>query len=257
VIGVGGQLAGWSDVHLLHITDGAPRDMRDALAAGFESRRAYAEARREELHRALACAGIPARRAQSLEVADQEASYHLAGITLEVTRWLERLRPRTVLAPAYEGGHPDHDAAAFAAQQACASLLRAELAVPERFEFPLYHERGGAMETGSFLPLVGPQEQGEEASRPLRFQLGLEARERKQRMIGCFVSQRKVLAAFPLTAECLRRAPDYDFTRAPHEGTLYYERFSWGMPSGSRWRELAAEALSTLASGTIGGARWA
>ena len=38
-----------------------------------------------------------------------------------------------------------------------------------------------------------------------------------------------------------------DFTRAPHEGELLYER--WGFPiTGERWRSLAAVAAHRLAT---------
>jgi hypothetical protein len=45
--------------------------------------------------------------------------------------------------------------------------------------------------------------------------------------------------------ERFRRAPCYDFARAPHEGKLYYENFDWGM-SGVHWRRLAQAAIATL-----------
>lgn len=45
-IGLGGTLCRLSDLVLLHVTDGAPRDGRDARAAGFRDGAAYAAARR-------------------------------------------------------------------------------------------------------------------------------------------------------------------------------------------------------------------
>lgn len=58
-IGAGAQLARLRRLTLVHVTDGAPRNGRDAAAAGFADPRAYAEARRAELDAALA-AGAPA-----------------------------------------------------------------------------------------------------------------------------------------------------------------------------------------------------
>src|SRR5947209_3298831 len=53
VIGAGAQLSVWRNLCLVHITDGAPRDLADAHAAGFHTRTAYACARQEELRRAV------------------------------------------------------------------------------------------------------------------------------------------------------------------------------------------------------------
>ena len=67
-------------------------------------------------------------------------------------------------------------------------------------------------------------------------------------MLDCFVTQRAVLAAFPVGTERLRPAPDYDFIQPPHAGRLFYETFPWGM-TGMRFRRLAAEALDALGLG--------
>ena len=58
--------------HIIHVTDGAPRNLLDARALGFATREAYALARREELLAALALAGLDTVALYSLKVADQE-----------------------------------------------------------------------------------------------------------------------------------------------------------------------------------------
>lgn len=57
IIGVGAHLALWKGVRILYVTDGAPRDMRDAVAAGCVEREAYAGRRRRESRVALAMVG--------------------------------------------------------------------------------------------------------------------------------------------------------------------------------------------------------
>ena len=49
-------------------------------------------------------------------------------------------------------------------------------------------------------------------------------------------------------AERFRPAPNYDFTRPPHAGQLFYEKFNWGM-TGEQWRALAGRALQRLDKG--------
>ncbi|OLE88653.1 MAG: hypothetical protein AUG08_07550 [Acidobacteria bacterium 13_1_20CM_2_55_15] len=54
-----------------------------------------------------------------------------------------------------------------------------------------------------------------------------------------------MLADFPMDAERFRVAPPYNFREPPHEGSLYYEQFDWGV-KGEQWRRFAAAALSEL-----------
>ena len=141
-----------------------------------------------------------------------------------------------MLTHAYEGGHPDHDAAAFAVRAALALLAARGAPVPAAAEFPSYHARGPAMVFGRFLP-GGPR------ARAAR--LSPEEHALKRQMLDCFATQRAVIARFPTHTERFRPAPDYDFRRPPHPGRLLYERFGWGM-TGKEWRALARAATRTL-----------
>ena len=239
-IGAGGLLALAGNPILLHVTDGAPRDLGDARTAGFETREQYRDARRRELRGALEIAGIPQSRARTLDCVDQESSLNMAYLALRIDAVLRELRPICVLTHAYEGGHPDHDATAFAVRAACAM----QPSPPLLFEFPLYHAADAGlpkMETCRFLP---GQDEGEAV------ELDAEARERKQRMIECFATQLHMLYHFPPEVEHFRRASPCDFTEPPHQGSLYYEHFNWGM-KGTRWRDLAGAAAHELGMRTV------
>lgn len=231
-IGLGGRLHELRDAIVVQVTDGAPRDLRDAKACGFATREEYARARRGELLAALALAGIPPERTCGLGVADQEASADLAGLARRLAALFLELRPRTVYTHPYEGGHPDHDAVCFAAHAAAALVP----APPPIVEFTSYFGRNGALVAGEFLPEGGP-------GTPLW--LDAEARERKRGMIDCFVTQRETLRPFGVECERTRQAPRCDFTRRPHEGALYYDNHPWGIRS-SEWRERARAALQAL-----------
>lgn len=52
---------------------------------------------------------------------------------------LDALRPRRLVTHAYEGGHPDHDAAAFVARAALDLLRRSGRPAPRLLEMALYH----------------------------------------------------------------------------------------------------------------------
>ncbi|MDE2489085.1 MAG: PIG-L family deacetylase, partial [Alphaproteobacteria bacterium] len=118
-VGVGGRLPLFSDLRLIHVTDGAPRDGHDAARLGFADPVSYARARAAELERALAALGVRARR-ESLGLADQGAAPRMADLARRLGPILRGAD--LVLTHAYEGGHPDHDACALAVQGACARL---------------------------------------------------------------------------------------------------------------------------------------
>jgi LmbE family N-acetylglucosaminyl deacetylase len=219
------------DCHILHLTDGSPRDAEDARSAGFETREAYAAARRLELRAALELIGVPGKNCYETGTVDKEAYLHLGELTEALQTVVEKVKPSVVLTSAYEGGHPDHDAAAFAV-----SGVRARNPDLDVLEFPLYHASArGEMVTGSFAD-----------DRPGAEVLWLTRTERqlKRRMLECFVSQAHVLRHFRVEREGFRRAAEYDFTKPPHPGELLYEQWGWGI-SGEVWREKAREALES------------
>jgi len=240
VIGAGAQLPRWPTARFLHVTDGAPANQRDAWEAGFTSREAYAQARRGEVERALSLAGVGRAQIMSLGLVDQEASLSLADLAQSIAGVIREISPDVILTHPYEGGHPDHDATCFAVHTACRELHEEKLPPPPIVEMTSYHNRGGMMATGEFLPARG--------SPVITVGLSLEQQAFKQRLFNCFTSQQRVLSYFPIGSESFRLAPAYHFTRPPHPGILYYELFDWGM-NGNRWRALAREALIQFGRG--------
>jgi N-acetylglucosamine malate deacetylase 2 len=237
VVGIGGQLARLTGVRLLHVTDGAPRNLLDAWAAGFDDWQGYAAARRRELLAALRLAEIEATQADQLEIPDQQASFRLLELARTLAAKFGALRPELVLTHAYEGGHPDHDATAFAVHAACALVEARGGEAPAIVEMTGYHMATGVPVKSEFLDCPGTEVTT----------LVLDERERafKRRLVACFATQSRVLADFTINLERFRPAPAYDFARPPHEGRLYYEQFDWGV-DGARWRRLAGEALAAL-----------
>jgi len=220
-----------ADVSIVHVTDGAPRDLRDARAAGFDGWQAYTRARRDELAAALAAGGLHSSHCECLGIPDQQASRELVPLTRRIGSMLSRFQPDAVLTHPYEGGHPDHDATAFAV------AVASRFVPSDVFELSSYHFVAGALRTTTFLPACG--------SPPVTVTLTAEERAVKARMIRCFATQQRVLRQFPIEAEAIRRAPAYDFTQPPHAGRLFYEHFDWGL-DGRSWCEHARAALRIL-----------
>lgn len=235
VVWIGSRLQYLQHWHLIHLTDGAPRDLQDARRAGFDSWQEYAAARRLELRRALGeIHGRPEQRI-NYNIADQQSAYQLVGITERLTADLAGLH--VVFTHAYEHGHPDHDSAAFAVHAGCALLSRMGKAAPHVVEFAGYHVRAGRLVRGSFWP--------EPQSRETVVCLRAADRIRKSRAIDCFVSQRQVLQQFVPSDERLRAAPAYDFTQPAPPGQSWYDSFGWSV-SSTTWRRLAGQSLQQL-----------
>src|SRR5436305_10827716 len=72
-IGMGAQLCRFRDALLVQVTDGAPRDGRDATAHGYATIPDYAAARRVELAAALETGEARGVRTEFIGIADQEA----------------------------------------------------------------------------------------------------------------------------------------------------------------------------------------
>jgi N-acetylglucosamine malate deacetylase 2 len=238
VIGLGGVLPRMkANVTVVHVTDGSPRNLRDAALAGFSNRTEYGYARRREALAALALADIPEERRLSLGITDQEASFGLKELTIRVAQLLRSLNPAVVFTHPYEGGHPDHDATAFAVHSALKLLRQQKAGTPAPLEFTSYHAGPTGMETSEFLQRTDCP--------PHVIALSDEERALKRSMFECFPTQKHVLDQFPISVEKLRRQPAYNFSEPPHQGMLFYEQFDWGL-DGRRWRALAHEAEQLL-----------
>jgi LmbE family N-acetylglucosaminyl deacetylase len=216
---LGTALQRLSNATLIHLTDGAPEDMRDARRLGFDTREDYAEARACELGEALRALGVTPRRL-SYGFVDQSLAYRL-------TKLVDRLRVDlagmgAVLTHSYEGGHPDHDAAAYSVRRAFQG---------EIVEFAAYHFADGQRVWSRFWP----DPNSPEHVRPL----AVDEQARVGRAIAAHATQSDVTCGFRPAEERWRLAPRYDFSAPPPPGAALYDRFGWALTS-AKWRELAA-----------------
>jgi LmbE family N-acetylglucosaminyl deacetylase len=235
-VGMGAQLSRFHDALLVQLTNGAPRDGRDAAMHGFGTIVEYAFARRVELYTALAAGGAAGVATEIIGIPDQEVCFSLVALTELIA---ERLRSRAtdaIFVLPYEGGHPDHDAASFAVWAACRLIECEGGARPPVIEMTSYHSEDSGLKTGAFLPSDIPV---------TTLALNSTERLRKRRMIDCFASQRELLAAFGTEVELFRAAPDYDFAQPPPVGELYYERLGWRI-TGEIWRREVRAALEAF-----------
>lgn len=243
VIALGARLGRLSSALFVHVTDGAPKNERDSRAHGFATLDQYREAREQELSRALSLAGVEDARRIRLQIPDQEATFQLPYLSREIQRLLIEQRPEVVFTHPYEGGHPDHDACAFAVHRAVASLRTQSQGTPRIIEAAFYHAGPAGIEVGCFMP-------SSEITMEAEYRLAEEERRQKEALLACFATQQQTLSNFPLEHERFRIAPQYDFQKPPHTGPVLYDRFPWGVNS-AQFCDLAHEALQIEEATTL------
>jgi LmbE family N-acetylglucosaminyl deacetylase len=236
IVGVGAMLAVLPGAMVVHASNGVPADPRYASWAGFESAEAYGQAREAEARRVLKRLGLPEQRLLRLGFEDQQLSRQLVPLTRALAAAIARHRPDLLITHPYEGGHPDHDAVAFACHHVYPLLERRGVPLPGLVEMTSYFSRDGERVVGEFA-----QANGHAAT----IELGEEARAYKRDLYGCYESQKDLLATFALEVERLRKAPAYDFSEPPQAPEILYDRYDLGTRS-SQWLERSRAASQRL-----------
>lgn len=194
-----------AEVFGLFLTTGIPA--AEVLWA-WQSHRRRVRRRRQEAEKAASILGL-----QILSFADvptrglkdclQDARGRIAAA-------LSKTSADTMWAPAYEGGHADHDLTNF-----LAATFRRQLSV---WEFSEYNYAGGRVRSQEF-PATNGSEQA--------LTLTLDEREQKRRFLRVYQSEQKNLGHIQTEQEMFRPLATYDYSRAPHAGKLFYQRFQW------------------------------
>src|SRR5205807_2460533 len=212
-------------------TDGAPHD--EYFWGPYGSPEKYSQIRQEEAREALGIIGTePIFLSDKVEggIADQELFNRLNGAVKAFDRVVEQIHPDCLVTLAYEGGHPDHDAACF-----IASHVGRNRGLPV-WESPLYHRNAdGAGAVQTFPRLTG---------REIELQVNGEALEKKLKMFHTYKSQKLVLEQSRPEVEQFRPVADYDFTHRPLPWKLNYELWQWKMTG----EEVSAAFASYLKS---------
>ena len=115
----------------------------------------------------------------------------------------------TVFCPAYEGGHQDHDVANF-----IVSKLKLYCKI---FEFPEYNFHGRVINTNTFFEINGSE---------IILDLDNEEKLFKTQCMNIYKSEKKNLKYINLEQECFRPLINYNYSSPPHDGVLFYRRYS-------------------------------
>jgi LmbE family N-acetylglucosaminyl deacetylase len=234
-IGMGGRISMLESLTLIHATNGAPNEPGRLQKKGFSDVKSYSSTRFLEVDQALHTIGAS-------PVARIRYDYPDGELVLKLMEMIEHLQLQlrdvsVVITHAYEGGHPDHDACAFATQYAIQRLAKLGFAPPKRLEFTSYFSLNGRMRVGEFWP---------DGQNPGSFvRLTRDQRRRKFEALKAFKTQEWVAKIFGVRREMYREAPNYDFRRPPPPQNWLYDAHGWPI-SGQIWLRHAECALNQL-----------
>jgi N-acetylglucosamine malate deacetylase 1 len=154
--------------------------------------------------------GLRADAYRSLGLPDQGALDHLAPIGAALHDMLDGVGE--VFVPAYEGGHPDHDAVNLVAARICAGLAV--------HEFSLYRRQRGVAVKAAFPREAQSFEQSKLDAEALRLRRALARANASQLpellALGAVAALRGTLAREPV-----RTLPAHDYLRPPDGRPLY------------------------------------
>ncbi|MGD9765053.1 MAG: PIG-L family deacetylase [Candidatus Binatia bacterium] len=226
VVGFAAGLQEWPTAHLAFLTDGAPRDPA-YFSTPSASREAYAARRRAEALAAAARLGVGSAAVHFFAAVDMESYRDLPRLERELTALAADQRPGVIWSPAYDGGHPDHDVAAYLAARLARRCAAAH------FQFALYCDRDG-LEPFTFAAGEAGVERRLSPSQEV-FKRGL---------IAVYASQAAVLGQFACDRERYREAWPHDFGVRPGPAPTLYERWGWPVRA-----EALIDAFAALEAG--------
>ena len=190
-----------------YLTSGVPSSagswFGDRLKYGRRAARRWEEASQVARGLGLSVAGrqlIPSRKLK----------LHVASSVSWVRDQAVALRVDKIWVPSYEGGHQDHDVANFIGAQ-----LARDFTV---WEFAEYNFAGGEVRSQAFI-----EPNGSEST----LTLGESEKARKRELLAKYESEQRNLGYVGVDREVLRPLTPHDYTRPPHEGRMFYQRFQW------------------------------
>jgi len=235
VFGAGCLISKLIDVSILHITDGVTVD-DSCNPIPSEERREHSKALRRECLSALELADVRSDQILDYFIPDRCAVHYLVGVTRRITSFLQSSGADIVITHPYEGGHPDHDATAFATHASLRLMRENGLRPPVVFEMGLYPSKDLQTRLSGFLP----GSEGEITT----LRLDERSRKLKKNMFACLKAQSEHTDG-TVDSEKFRRPPHYNFNLPPQSNKLHYEDFDWAITS-DEWQALAARALNQL-----------
>lgn len=206
-IGFSGVVHRFPRALVVHVTDGAPADAREWKHCS--SREEYAAVRAREAAASLDAANHAGVRI-ALGICDSQVLWHLRQLLKRLADLFSQHEIRFVFTHAFEGGHPDHDATAFAVKTAAVCSGATVVEAP-------FYRQG---EAGSVWQCFEPRTDCLEHE----VLLAPQQQRIKARMLAAHASQAVACAKASKTIERFRVAPPHDYLRLPTRISRNYAR---------------------------------
>ncbi len=191
----------------LYLTSGVPAAAGSWLGGRLKYPRSVARRWNEALN---VSEGLGLRFAARQQIPSRMLKTHLESSISFAHETAENVEADCIWVPAYEGGHQDHDVTNFVGACLAESF--------EVWEFAEYNFANARVQSQTFI-----ENNGSESV------LNLDANEQasKRELLGRYASEQKNLGYVEMEREAFRPLADYDYTRAPHTGKMFYQRFQW------------------------------
>jgi LmbE family N-acetylglucosaminyl deacetylase len=170
------------------------------------------ERRRDEGRQAAELLGLSA--IEFLDLPTRTLRTELLDVRGRILQTMAKFQADALWAPAYEGAHSDHDSANVLA----ASVRDGSAKTPAVYEYVEYNFFGGAIHSQTF-----PDPRGTEVV----LELTPAEVELKRKAMAVYQSAQGDLNYVKIERESLRPLAIYDYSRPPHPGKLFYQRFQW------------------------------
>lgn len=204
---IGRARADGATVHGLYLTTGVPT--ADALWSWDRRHHPDMVARRREEAQSVAdTLGIDV--VSFSDVATRQLKANLKEAREALIEALDGLEIDMVWVPAYEGGHQDHDVANYLGHTVDPRV--------EVWEFAEYNNAGHRVHSQRFAKPNGSERE---------ILLTAEEQAAKRAALGAYASEARNLGYVQVERECFRPLAAYDYSRPPHAGLLFYQRFQW------------------------------
>ena len=164
--------------------------------------------RNEEMKKSLRLLGVEKFFKQ--DIPTRKLKENIDKTFSKINHLVKNYKIDTIFCPAYEGGHQDHDVSNF-----ICSRFRNNSKI---YEYAEYNYSKGQINCNEFVKPMKNE---------VTIKLSEKEKKEKIKLLKIYNSEKGNLDYINFEKECYRKLYDYDYSRPPHSGKLFYRRFSF------------------------------
>ena len=207
--------------YLIYLSSGAPETshMYGHIMQDYHDHTTYQAVRLAERNRALQEIGLTRTFIQDFLYPARMVFTHFEVLVCRLFYILTSMEASTILVPAFEGGHPDHDVTNVIGA-VIGWLLDLDV-----IEYPLYHITPDGIIFNQFCDSLHT---------PFRPVYGELLHVIRRKAMSCFTSQLFMLSeAIDIQQEESRYMSAKNYDESPNQGHVLYEGYEWGISNSS------------------------